>query len=122
MHRMNAEGKLVTITLSGEVRSEDYQEMVPELEAHINTFGPLRLLLVLEHMEGFEPGALLRDLRFDTKHLNDFERVAVVGDERWQEWGTKLGGSLTEAEVRFFEPTHRAEARQWVQDGSEGSV
>ncbi len=122
MHRMNAEGKLVTITLSGEVRSEDYQEMVPELEAHINTFGPLRLLLVLEHMEGFEPGALLRDLRFDTKHLNDFERVAVVGDERWQEWGTKLGGSLTEAEVRFFEPTHTSEARQWVQDGSEGSV
>ena len=121
MHRMNMEGKLVTVTLGGEVRSEDYKEMVPELEAHISTFGPLRLLLVIEHMEGFDPGALLRDLRFDAKHLNDFERIAVVGDERWQEWGARLGGGFTKAEVKFFEPTRTSEARQWVQnEGAEG--
>ncbi len=116
MHRINTEGKLVTITLGGEVKREDYQEMVPELEEQINTFGPLRLLLVTERMEGVDPGAVWRDLRFDTEHLNDFERVAVVGDEAWQKWATKLSGSLTRAEVKFFDTPEMAEARQWVQN------
>lgn len=114
MHHINVSNNLVTLTLRGEVRSEDYADMVPKFEELTEKRGRLRLLVFVEDIEGLEPEAVWRDLKFDAKHLNDFERVAVVGDASWQAWSTWLGKAFTSAEVRFFEAQERERARAWV--------
>ncbi|MBL6445620.1 STAS/SEC14 domain-containing protein [Fulvivirga sp. 29W222] len=46
--------------------------------------------------------------------FNDFERVAIVGDKQWLEWGAKFAKPFTSAEVKYFDMSEKVEAMQWV--------
>ena len=34
--------------------------------------------------QGWDAGAAWEDLKFDLKHFGDIERLAMVGDKKWQ--------------------------------------
>ncbi len=103
---------LVTMTAKGELTTEDYGKITPELEKLIGEHGKLNLLFDMSGVKNIEPAAAWQDLKFDTQHLNDFKRVALVGDAGWQEAFTKLGNPFTKAEVKYFSST--AEATDWL--------
>lgn len=103
---------LVTMTAEDDLTAEDYRKIVPELEALIGKYGKLNLLFDMSGVKNIEPAAAWRDLKFDTQHLNDFERVAIVGDSGWQEALTKLSNPFTNAEVNYFGSA--AEATDWL--------
>ena len=103
---------LVTMTAENDLTAEDYEKITPELEKLIGKYGKLNLLFDMSGVKNIEPAAAWRDLKFDTQHLNDFERVAIVGDSSWQEAFTKLGNPFTSAEVKYFSST--AEATDWL--------
>jgi len=42
------------------------------------------------------------------------DRVAIVGDRAWQEWGTRLSKPFFKAEMRYFERDKAADARAWL--------
>ncbi len=48
----------------------------------------------------------------------DFERVAVVGDARWERWITEIGGRLISGETRSFDAVERNQAWDWIRSGS----
>ncbi len=48
------------------------------------------LVIFMGAFEGNEDAtALWADMKVDTRHANDFSRIAVVADRKWIEWGTK---------------------------------
>ena len=48
-----------------------------------------------------------------------FIKVGVVGDQKWEEWGARLSRVFTGANVRFFDPSQLADAREWIVEGWE---
>ena len=64
--------------------------------------------------EGMELEAFWQDFKFGLRHVRDFERLAVVGDQRWLEWCTKAFSPMTKTELKYFQPNQLAEAWQWV--------
>lgn len=106
---------LVTIRASGQLTTTDYDRTIPELEEAIRKAdGSLNAVIHVEALKGAELGALWKDLKFDVEHLNDFRRIAVVGEGKLQEVGTRASGLLTGAKVEFFEPDASDEARRWA--------
>lgn len=112
-HRGDA---LYEMTARGQLTRGDYERVVPELERGAD-HGPLRLLIRLEDFHGWTPKALLDDLRFDVRHHDDFERVAVVGDSKLEEWGLRLSQPFFSGEMRYF--TDESDARRWM--GGDGA-
>ena len=78
--------------------------------------GNLRLLVHMHNFHGWTAGGLWEDIKFDVKHFNDIERVAFVGDKKWEEWMSKFCKPFTTAKIRFFEEKKKDDARAWLEE------
>ena len=43
------------------------------------------------------------DVKFDAKHANDFDKVAMVGEKKWEEKMSDLMGFFSSGEVKYFD-------------------
>jgi hypothetical protein len=106
--------KVLAIRASGKLSKEDYERFVPEVERLIKEEGKIRLLFEMRDFHGWEAGALWQDIKFDLKHFADIERLAMVGDKKWEEWMAKFCRPFTSAEILYFDQSQVEEARQWI--------
>ena len=113
----HAEGKVLHIKVTGKLQEEDYARFEPEVERLIATAGKLRILLETQHFHGWEASALWEDVKFDAKHFRDIERLAIVGDRKWEKGMAMFCKPFTTAEVRFFPTEELADAKAWVAEG-----
>ena len=104
---------VVAIKLNAEVTKEDYELALPQLRDKIKNEGRVNLYCELD-ISSISPGAIWEDLKFDLRHLNDFEKVAIVGDKNWEKWMTKFGNFFTRAKVKYYNPDQKAAAMEWV--------
>ena len=106
----------IYVKADGRLTDADYKELVPRLDAAIRDHGPIRLLVDMAEFEGWSPRAAWDDLLFGLKHWNDFERMALIGDKRWEDIAAKAMDALTKGEVRRFPAAERGAAHAWIED------
>ena len=75
----------------------------------------VRMLIELQDFEGWDFKGFWADLKFDVSHQEQMDRIAILGDKRWQDWGTTLSDPFFKAELKFFETDERAAAEAWLQ-------
>ncbi|HET6384846.1 MAG TPA: STAS/SEC14 domain-containing protein [Armatimonadota bacterium] len=109
-------GKILTINVSGKLTKADYERFVPEMERLIQQHGKLRLLFNMTDFHGWDASAAWEDLKFGIKHLSDIERLAMVGEQRWQEGMTTFCKPFFRASIRYFDHTEVDEARKWLNE------
>ncbi|CAN5479491.1 hypothetical protein BH23BAC4_BH23BAC4_16540 [soil metagenome] len=100
--------------VTGKVTRDEYDQVRAELEHAIAEHGSVRALIDATDWTGVEPSVLWEDLKFSTKHLNDFARMALVGNKKWERWAAKASDYITKGEVRFFDSAQRGEALAWI--------
>lgn len=106
---------VVGIACEGTLTKTELERMHTLLHERLEGAGEPGLVLDLTRFEGYdEPAAMLEDLKIDSAHARDFRRIAVVGDGTWMEWGTKLAGVLTRAEMRWFDAAEMDAAISWA--------
>ena len=113
--RPESKGRRFYIRASGTLTDDDYKELTPRLEKAITEYGRLRLFVDMEDMTGWELKAAWDDFAFGLKHWNDFERVAMIGTQRWEEISAKVFDKLTKGEIRFFDIAERNDAHDWIE-------
>jgi hypothetical protein len=111
-----AEGRILLVRARGKLERADYESFVPEVEQLIQNYGKIRLLLELHNFHGWTAGAIWEDVKFDVKHFNDIERLAIVGESRWQEGMAIFCKPFTTAQIRYFSQDQLSEARQWIEE------
>jgi hypothetical protein len=113
-------GKVLELEVTGKLTDEDYRRWVPEFERLAESHGKIRLLFEMNGFHGWEARAAWDDLKFGVRHFNDIERLAMVGDKRWQHWMAGLCKVLTTGKVRYFDRSEAGRARAWI-EGTEGT-
>lgn len=116
MLKIDEENGLLRIRASGQLESSDYDDFVPRFEQLVGR-KPGKMPMVIElapDFSGWDLGGLWRDLKFDVRHKDSFGRIAIVGDNQWEEWGTEVFDPLFRAEMEFFHPTERQAAEVWA--------
>jgi hypothetical protein len=108
-------GNLLGFKAIGKITKEDYAFLTAEVEAVINEAGTLRLLLDLEEMTGEEAKAWGPDLKFGHEYRKKIEKMASVGDKKWQKWLTAVVDPFYAREAEFFPTADRAAAWEWLQ-------
>ena len=104
----------VGIQVDGKLTKEDYDVLIPYFKNLINECGHLNLLCDMTNFGGIEIEAFWEDFKFSILHLRDFKRMALVGDQRWIEWWTKVFNPLVKTEVKYFPPTEINDAWAWI--------
>src|SRR5579862_3949167 len=94
--------KFIGVRLSGRLTREDYEHLVPELEAIMKKTGKIRLLVEMHDFHGWDPAALWEDVKFDVKHFDDLERIGMIGEAKWEEWMATFCKPFTSAEIGYF--------------------
>jgi hypothetical protein len=109
-------GKVLAIHVSGKLKKADYDDLAPELERLVAEHGKVRLLLDMTDFHGWEAGALWDEIKFDIKHFADIERIAMVGDKKWEEGMATFFKPFTKATVRYFDHADATESRKWLEE------
>lgn len=113
-------GQVLEAHLEGTLVTDDYARFVPEFERLLEQHGKLRVLVVMHDFHGWKIGALWEDIKFDVKHFRDIERIAIVGEKKWQQWMSAFCRPFTTAKVRYFDFDQVEAARKWI--GEEQTV
>jgi hypothetical protein len=109
------DGKVIEVQVSGKLVHEDYKRFVPEFERLLQEKGKLRVLFEMADFHGWEGSALWDDIKFDLKHFADIERLALVGDQKWEKGMSVFCKPFTTAKIRYFDRTAIADARAWLE-------
>jgi len=106
--------EVFALRVLGTLSEEDYNLLVPAMEAEIARHGKINLYWEMKDFEGWTPGGLWEDVSFDVQHVTSFNRIALVGAKTWEKWLTNLLKPFTSADVKFYDYADRDEARAWV--------
>lgn len=110
-------GKILSVHVSGKLVAADYVHFVPEFERLVRQNGKLRVLFDMTGFHGWEAGALWEDIKFDVKHFADIQRLAMVGEAKWEQGMAAFCKPFTKATIRYFDHAKAAEARKWLSEG-----
>jgi SpoIIAA-like len=107
--------RLLVLRIGGRLNKSELDAVQSEFVASISGAGTVKLLVLLEDFTGWERGDAWGDTDFFFSHRNDFERIAVVGDPRWEAQVLAFtGAGLRKGPVKFFAETGEPEARAWL--------
>ena len=109
-----ADGKVLNVRATGKLEKADYERFVPEVERLIGKHGKIRVLFDMHDFHGWTLGAMWEDIKFDLKHFADIERLAMVGDKKWEELMAKFCAPFTKAKIRYFDTSEADQARAWI--------
>ena len=106
----------VTLKAVGKLTHDDYSKMTPMLDAALGAVSSpsVNMLIDAAELDGWELRAAWDDFKLGLKHGNQFEKVAIVGNKRWQDLVAKLGSWFIACEVRAF--TNMTDALAWLAD------
>ena len=109
------DGKELEIHVSGKLTHSDYQLFVPEFDRLVKEHGQIRVLFEMDKFHGWQAGALWDDVKFDLRHFADIERLAIVGEKKWERGMAKFCQPFTTAKIRFFDRSVADAARAWLE-------
>lgn len=109
----------VSITLTGKLTRADYRQFLPALDAYMKEHGRIRMLVRLVDFHGWDAGALWEDFKFDMKHFSGIERLAMIGDSKWEKWMAAFCAPFTTAKIRYFDSSGEKEADDWIRAGTQ---
>ncbi|MGH7556493.1 MAG: STAS/SEC14 domain-containing protein [Gemmatimonadota bacterium] len=108
-------GPVIGIRASGKISGEEFDPVLERLERVVAEHGKVRLLVHVERLGTFSPGAFRDDARFSIEHAKDVERVAVVADGFLFGPYIKTASKLVPGEVRRFKSKELDEAWEWIE-------
>lgn len=103
-----SEGYVLCYKAEGDITAEDYTErLIPALEKafQYSSSGKARLLVDLRGIDltNFNFAALWEDTKFGISKAGKFERLAVIGDKKWEELFVGLAKPLYPGcDIEFF--------------------
>jgi len=100
----------------GKLTHRDYEKMTPMLDSALAEVKQPKVKMFIDgtELEGWETRAAWDDLKIGLKHGNEFEKIAIYGNKKWQETTAKIGRWFLSGEVKYFEDEN--EAITWLNE------
>lgn len=106
--------KVLGFKMSGKLHDEDYKKFVPLVDDAIAKSGKVRMLAQFHDFHGWDLHALWDDIKFSTTHCTKIERIALVGEKKWEEWMAKVCKPFTMAKIKYFDASQIESAKAWL--------
>ena len=109
-------GNMVGFDAREKVTGTDYETvLLPAVEAKLKEYTKVRLLYYLgSDFTGYNAEALWDDTKIGFKHLNAWEKIALVTDYEWIRKAVHLFAFTLPGHVRIFKNDELAKAKKWL--------
>ncbi|MGF1683198.1 STAS/SEC14 domain-containing protein [Photobacterium minamisatsumaniensis] len=89
----------------GTLTHQDYEKITPLIDKALDGIDNPIVDVYIDgtDFEGWQLQAAWDDLKLGLKHGKKFHKVAIYGNQDWQEVMSKVGGWFVTGEVKFFE-------------------
>ncbi len=104
----------LSLKAQGKLTHADYEVITPMIDSALEGVKSPKINAFIDgtELEGWEARAMWDDFKIGLKHGNEFEKVAIYGNKKWQERLSKIGSWFIGGQVRFFEDDK--EALSWL--------
>jgi hypothetical protein len=103
------------VRIRGLITDDTFKRLGDQGAQQLGTQREAKGLIVLEGFEGWGKGREAGNLNLMLRYDAQMEKLAVVGDLRWQEdFLMFLGAGYRHAKVRFFATEELQKARDWL--------
>ncbi len=106
----------LSLKAQGKLTHEDYETITPMINSALAEVKHPKVKALIDgtDLEGWEVRAAWDDFKLGLKHGNEFEKIAIYGNKKWQENLAKIGSWFISGEVRYFES--ESEAIAWLNE------
>lgn len=100
----------------GTLTHQDYEKVTPLIEDALSGIDDPIVNVYVDgtEFEGWELQAAWDDLKLGLKYGRKFNKVAIYGNQRWQQVMSKVGGWFISGETRYFEDS--IDAINWLKE------
>ena len=104
----------LSLKAQGKLSHDDYKTITPMIDSALAEVKDpkVKALIDCTELDGWEPRAAWDDFKLGLKHGNEFEKIAIYGNKRWQEMAAKIGGWFVSGEARYFDSYE--DAMNWL--------
>ena len=85
MITINSNCNIFYTVVRKKITEQDFEELKPALEKLFGEYPQVRWYYEMEDFDGWEVKTFFEDTQFSLSHRNDFEKIAMVGEKKWQE-------------------------------------
>ncbi|WP_028455684.1 STAS/SEC14 domain-containing protein [Chitinilyticum litopenaei] len=96
----------------GEFTVQDFRQFEEEALYELRFQDKADMLIDLNDMLAYTIDMAVEELRFVTRHRQQFKRVAIVSSDQWVTWSVWVNRVISESEIRVFEDVE--EAQRWL--------
>jgi hypothetical protein len=95
----------LSLVIHGTLSHEDYMEMTPMLESVFDEIDhpTINALIDITDLEGWTLHAAWDDLQLGLNHGRQFKKIAIIGNQHWQQMLSKVGDWFVAGDVHYFE-------------------
>ena len=104
----------IEVRATGKLTKEFYKNFASTLDRLVQERGKVRILFEMRDFHGWTAGAMWEDVKVAFKHWNDIERLALVGETKWEKGMAVFCKPFTAAKIKYFDHTDIDAARAWV--------
>ena len=107
---------ILVVKASKKLTAHDYESVfIPAMDERIKSYGKIRVVFYLdENFTGWDFEAMWDDAKFGMTHRHDFEKIAVITEQKWMEWATNLGSHFIEGQVKTYPSHNFKDAINWA--------
>ena len=118
------EDNIFAFKVMGKLTDNDYQQFIPIITQLIKDYGSISLFIELEDFQGWEPKALWDDFELGREYDEHFDRIAIVTEDRSQEWLAKIATVFSkpffDTQVQTFSRDEFQQAWDWLREEKNG--
>ncbi|HIG64105.1 MAG TPA: STAS/SEC14 domain-containing protein [Methyloprofundus sp.] len=106
----------LSLKATGKLTHEDYLKINPMIDSALEGVDDPEIKAFIDgsELEGWELRAAWDDFQLGLKHGNEFSKIAIFGNKKWQEYTAKIGSWFISGEVKYFEDSQQA--LTWLQE------
>lgn len=104
------------IKAQGKLTHKDYEIITPFIESMLMQVKTPTVNVLFDGTElaGWELRAAWDDLKLGLKHGNSFNKVALYGNKKWQEFSVKVADWFISGDIKYFE--NENDAITWLNE------
>lgn len=108
----------IAVEMSGKSTKEDARKLDQFIKEHIVDGKEFNLLAVIDNVDGASLKGLAQGIKFDTKRINQFKKIAIVADNSWSVMIATLSNFVPGIKAKHFETGQLNKAWDWILDNN----
>lgn len=106
---------VIATIATGKLEQQDLEKVHPIIHSILGKNLKVRWYFEMNDFQGWHIEGLWKDFSKDVDHEKEYEKIALVGEKKWQKWATQFMKPFCNAEIKYFGPDQKQEAKIWIE-------